>query len=491
MASGGAGLAQCINVVPVTRGYRSIPGWELAYAGNGTPGAISGSMSTYTSVVGAISTTNRNGLPVDFISDTSNVYMVDFTTAAISSLGSLGDVKPDGPVGFRDFAQYGNLVLMASGLKSNASALGYFDLGSSTAFATLTTDFKARSVGVLRDFAVFGGTYDTTDGERRTRVRWSAFGDAFTYTPSAVTQADIQDITTDAGDVWKVVGGDTAFIVCTNSVYTMEYVGPPTVMRFTQVHDKIGSQHPQSCVRLGDYLYMWSSSGFVRLGTAKGDVQYIGAGKVDQEFRERTSDDETLIVGYLDQHNQVIGWISDRSTGDAFCYHYPSGRWVLHGGNRTGSGFVYSSGMSTPKDATSNLIRLQTAHAVGLPGSLYAQNDLTNCAPVTIGTGFEELNPGARALVDRVRLIAESRAEDMRQPILTVYAIPNTSIQVLAPGYSSTGTYNTTDACWTGTGAGFNDARYHKFEIDSNTIDRTPVEQYYGLDVIFHPRGEF
>lgn len=493
MASGGVGLAQCINVVPVTRGYRSIPGWGRAYGGNSVPVAITGTVATYTSIVGAFSATNRTGFPVDFFSDTSNVYMADFTSAAITSLGSIGDIAPLGsPLGFRDFTQYGNLVLAASGLKSTAADPKYFDLGSSSAFATLTTSFKARTVGVLRDFVVWGGTYDATDGERQSRVRWSAFGDAFTYTPSAATQSDIQDLTSDAGAVWKVVGGDNAFIVCTNSVYLMEYVGPPVVMRFTQIQANIGTTHPQSCVRLGDYLYMWSSAGFVRIGTAKGDVEHIGAGKVDQEFMSRThlNGDTYLVTAYLDVRNQVIGWVSDKANGTAFCYHYPSGRWVVHG-DRSGAYFLYSSGMSNYTPSQTNLLRLQTAHALATDGNLYAQNNMEQCAAVTIGTGFEELNPGARALVDRVRPIAESRATDMQPPVLTIYAIPNYSIQVLNPSYSSTGTYNSTDACWTGTGAGFNDGRYHKFELDSNPSTRSPTEQYYGLDVIFHPRGEF
>lgn len=496
---GKIGVSQCENVIPVTRGYKTIPGW--ARATNGT-NDITGSVASYTSIIGAISVRNENGNTIDFISDTTTVYKADFTAGTLTSLGSVGTALPLGQDCFRDFAQYGRYVVMASSGNSTGARPQYFDTSSSTAFATLTTEFYGRTVGVLRDFVVFGDTEDTADGRRRTRVRWSAFGDLFTWTPSAATQSDFQDLLSNSGAVIKIVGGNEAFVVCTNAIYLMTYVGPPVVMRFDLIAPRIGTFYPQSCVRVGEHLYMYSTAGFVRVGTQPGDVTYIGAGRVNEEFfylmsSNASSDGHIRCTGYLDAANQCIGWQysrADAGRGDAVCYHWPSDRWVK-AGDRDGAAFIYSSDLSTQITVSgADVQQAPTAHALAADGNLYAQNDANKPARATLGTGFEELVPGQRALVERVYLLAESRDATLSDVALNVASIPNSTIPVNiaegVSGYQSVGTWQT-EGFWTITGAGGRDGRFHKFTVYSTTGARTPNDQYLGLEVVFHPRGEY
>ena len=497
---GKIGLGQCMNVVPVTRGYKAIAGWSAAYANGNT--AMSGTIATFTSIIGAINTKNNNGNPVDFFSSTTSIFKADYETAALSAVGGVSpSCKPDGVECFRDMVQYGRYMIAASGGQSDAGDLAYYDHSSpTTGMQTLTSDFKAKTVCAIRDFVMFGHTYDATDGVRVTRVRWSAFGDLFTYTPSAATQADIQDLQSDIGRVQKVIGGQNGYIVGINGTYTADYVGPPLVFRFNLLFPTVGTLHPQSCVRHGDDLYMWSTAGFVRINMS-GAISYIGAGRVDQEFNQLVNANGThiKIKGYLDLENQVIGWQysvnSGAGSGQAMCYHYPSDKWVQHGSFRSGAYFVYGSDFADGPTIGEGR-RHATAHALGTGGTLYANNYVGRVAEIVIGTGFEELEPGRRSIVERVYPLMESRNTAMSSPILQVASIPNANVQIatLDSSNASNGTWNT-EGFWTGgsssTDTGFLDGKYHKFVIKNTASQTTAGQQFFGLDVQYHVRGEY
>lgn len=493
-----AGLTQCQNVIPTTRGYKAIPAWD-GISVNGV--GVSWVISTFTSICGALSTYDNNGKTVDFISDTSAIYMASEATNSLTAVtGSAGSLGPSTAAAFRDLTQYGNYVIATSGAGSTAADPSYFEHGSSTVFATLTTALKAKTVATVRDFVVFGHTRDSADGERVTRVRWSAFGDPFTYTPSAATQSDLQDLKSDIGIINKIIGGDIGYVVGTNGTYLMEYVGPPTIFRFSYIHPGIGTYHPQSCVLYNGRLYMWSSAGFVSLGPSKGDIRYIGAGRVDSSFQGALGTPVIApnIIGYADPANYGIGWQYERSTtysGSAYFYHVPSDSWVQHTG-RPFAWFVYSSSMSQALGGYGKN-KLTTALAFGASatnGAPFAQIRVSTPSQVTLGSGFEELEPGRRAFVERVYLIAD-RDSTGGVPVLNVTSIPHTMIGLEdTASYESAGTWNTTEKFWTGNnGAGFQDGRYHKFEMQNGAT--SPVtggeQQFYALDVVYHPRGEY
>lgn len=495
---GQIGLEQIENVIPVSRGYKGILGWYYATIGGAS---FTGTLAAYTSILGALSTLDESGKTVDFVGTTTNVYAAKESTIGITDVTvSAGNVRPLGAEGFRDFAQYGNYVISAPGANSAAGDPSYYEHGSSTAFSTLTSAFKAKTVAAIRDFVVFGHTYDSTDGERRTRVRWSAFGDPFTYTPSAATQSDFQDLLSDIGTIQRIIGGDIGYIIGTNGTYIMEYVGPPLIFRFTYTHRTVGTQHPLSCVLYNGRVYLYSTAGLVSIGPQKEDVRPIGSGRVDDSFARDVQANGVAfqVRGYKDLFNGGVGFqysgSSGAGSGAAYFYHEASDRWVLHS-NRPGAWFVYGSNLTEAYQGVAG-VKIPTAHAFVGNGVLYAQANTSATAQAVIGTGMEELTPGRRSIVERVYPLFETRTLAFTAPVLRITAIPHASLaQDALNTYRSAGTWNT-NGYWTGgaapaSEAGFNDGRYHRFQIETNDGEGHDDETFYGLDVIYHPRGEY
>jgi len=97
----------------------------------------------------------------------------------------------------------------------------------------------------VRDFVVFArqnGGYN--------RVQWSALGAPEDWTPSAVTQADFQDIL-DEGPIEGFVGGEYGIIFFKHAIYRMSYIGPPAIFQF----DKISTTGLLSDIETGGVVY--------------------------------------------------------------------------------------------------------------------------------------------------------------------------------------------------------------------------------------------
>jgi hypothetical protein len=150
-------------------------------------------------------------------------------------------------------------------------------------FTDLSTDYRARHIAVVRDFVVVGNTYDSSDGNRPNRVRWSGIGDETTWTVSASTLADFRDLPT-GGPIQKILGGEVGIIVSQRGVSRMTFIGAPVVFQIDEVLPEIGAICPGCVTQLGDNVYFISEQGFVELVGGGTGVNYIGAGKVDQFF---------------------------------------------------------------------------------------------------------------------------------------------------------------------------------------------------------------
>lgn len=258
-------------------------------ATNCLPGANSykpvGALSTVSNAIdarpqGATTLRDADNQVRKFCGDAAKLYELVGTTWTDRSLsGGYGTAAEDNWY----FTQWKN-KLIATNYSDYPQAI---TLGGSN-FANLTTDFKARAVNVVRDFVVFGNTFDFTDNFVRNRVRWSAFNDETDYTVSTVTLSGYEDLKS-GGQVQRIVGGEYGVIVCESSVYRMQYVGSPVAFQFDETLPGIGTFAPNGVARLGDIIYFPSEQGFIAL-TGGASPTFIGQGKVDQFFRSDLDD---------------------------------------------------------------------------------------------------------------------------------------------------------------------------------------------------------
>lgn len=501
-------MSQAVNVIPVKGGYKAINGWNRATGDGGVAFSSSVFPGSASNVLGAFSSKNPvTNQTVDWIGTTSSVFMVKFDGSYAATSSSAPSASE-----FRDFTQYGFYIFVAGG-HFLTQELSYYNMNSASSWTTPvigTGTLRAKTVATLRDFVVAGNLREDPLGSTYypSRVRWSAFANPTDWVASAATQSDYQDISADIGPVQRILGGNEAFVVCQDGVALMQYVGGAVIMRFDYIHKGIGTNHPASCVRVGGYLYMYSRQGFVRLGMQEGDVAWIGSGRVDREFRYRIELQSPYprANGYHDQLNGGIGWQYTNTDGWSFFYSYIHDKWVQHGdpdtNDRDDAAFIYSSDISTLSGATygtGNGVPTATALALisgGGSNQLMAQTDQDNKARVALATGVEELNPGRRAVVDKVWPLCELRDSGLTTPVMVISSFsdavnPNTNIDT-GSGYSSTASLQA-GGFFTITGAGSYEGKYHRFVLSNSrtAASRANEQEYLGMDVEFFPRGKY
>lgn len=203
-----------------------------------------------------------------------------------------------------EFVQYGIYVIGVN-IDTNPQV---YDIEAGGLFADLGgSPPKARYIDVVKDFVVLGNTIDATDGAVPYRVRWSALGDSTSWTPSAVTQADYQDLNADNGWITGVIGGDYGIIFQEKAITRMDYIGSPVVFQFNQVEINNGTQIPGSIIRVGSLIYFIGIDGFY---VFDGNHSYpIGSEKIDDffinDFDAGFPDRVSVAVDYP---NNVIIW---------------------------------------------------------------------------------------------------------------------------------------------------------------------------------------
>lgn len=514
-AVGGMGrLTEAVNVIPIKGGYKPIDGWAEAWQASGGGSQFATQPIMPTGVINAYSIAPDNAVTyADIISTTTALYYMAYggaTATVVTGDAATANIVASGistvsNLYYRDMTQYGSVVIAASGTNASGTAPLVSYVVGATAFVDIGAGFQADFITTLRDFVVAGSTRDAVDGTRRNRVRWSAFGDYTQWTPSAATQADIQDLVPEYGSIRRLLGGNDAFIICEHGVVMMEYVGGATIMRFTYTHKNVGTAHPLSCVRVGEYVYMYSQSGFVRVGKAPGDVTPIGEGRVDKYFYTSLmtglgpGDDTPAVRGYHDESNGCVCW-QYGNDGRAFAYSYRYDQWTHHGTStdRANAYFIYMSAIAA--GAGINLPdyyqRRRVPTAIGGSGIVYCQLDEAKKAKVVLSTGFEELSPGKKSIVDKVWPITEIRGGTVTNPELVITSIPKISgVNLYA---EPTSTYSSTaalqsDGFFTVTGAGSREGRYHRFQFENSDTasERAGEQAILGIDVEFFERGNY
>lgn len=260
---GNPGSPSIINALPALTSYQPMP----------TLMAVTDALSARPR--GAIEAVDKDGNVFQFAADVDTIYQL---SGSSWSDVSLAGGYSTGTQEIWEFTRWKEKIL-ATNFSDSPQQITF----GGTNFANLTTALRARHIAVVRDFVVFGNTFDATDGIVRDRVRWSAFNDETDYTVDPTTGADFRDLKA-GGGVQRVVGGQYGVIVSERSTFRMTFTGEPTWFQIDEVLPGIGALAPGAVTSLGDRVYYLSEHGFIEL-SGGASHRFIGAGKVDKYVR--------------------------------------------------------------------------------------------------------------------------------------------------------------------------------------------------------------
>jgi len=224
---------------------------------------------------GAIEAVDKDGNVFQYAGDVDTLYQLSGT--------SWGDVSiaggySTGTEEVWEFTRWKEKIL-ATNFSDSPQQITF----GGTNFSDLTTALRGRHIAVVRDFVVFGNTFDASDGIVRDRVRWSAFNDETDYTVDPSTGADFRNLKS-GGGIQRVIGGEYGVIVSERSTFRMTFTGAPTWFQIDETVPGIGAFAPGAVTTLGDRVYMLSEHGFIEIAGGASH-RFIGAGKVDKFVR--------------------------------------------------------------------------------------------------------------------------------------------------------------------------------------------------------------
>ena len=234
--------------------------------------------------------------------------------------------------------QFGNQII-ATNYNQNPQV---YTLGSSTTFTDLTSAFKAQYVTIVKDFVMFGNTYDGAGSNQPQQVWWSAINNASSYPTigsitAAQVQSDQQVIPGNQGWMTGLVGNlgtaDVA-IFFERSIWRGTYVGSPNIFAFSAAEGARGTNAPGSIVQVGAQVYYLGEDGFYAFDGSNSSP--IGANKVDKWFYKNINLNYLHnISGAADPVNKIIFWAypsNSSTTGQndsLIIYNWSLNRWSI------------------------------------------------------------------------------------------------------------------------------------------------------------------
>jgi hypothetical protein len=261
------------------------------------------------------------GATIVFAGGSTKLFKLDSGDLSLDNVSKSGNYTTPTDQRFR-FTQFGNVIVAANGFDK----LQGFNLNSSSLFANLAADApEARFVTVVRDFVVSG--YQSSYPNR---VQWSALGDESSWTASATTQADFQDIP-DGGSVVGVTGGEFGLIFMDRAIHRMSYVGSPLVFQFDNISRNFGCYEANSIIQYGGTSFFLGDDGFYACDGQ--NVFPIGSEKVNRFFFDNVEESTLyLMSAAVDPIKKLIIWAyasNSSSTPDSLLiYNYQTQRWT-------------------------------------------------------------------------------------------------------------------------------------------------------------------
>jgi hypothetical protein len=236
------------------------------------------------------------------------------------------------------FTQFGNVLIAANG----GNRLQGYNVNTASNFSDLAADApQSRYVTVVRDFVVSGYVNDAT--VRANRVQWSALGDESSWTNSATTQADFQDIP-DGGAVVGLTGGEFGLVFMDRSIHRMSYVGSPLVFQFDNISRNQGCYEANSIIQYGGTSFFLSDNGFYACDGQQ--IIPIGNEKVNRFFFDDVDEGLLpLMSAAIDPARKLVIWayasVSSATVDKLLIFNYEIGKWTS--GTTTASRVATSS----------------------------------------------------------------------------------------------------------------------------------------------------
>lgn len=284
------GATVATNVIPFNQSYKEFP-----------------SLSAVSDALGArcrgiFSARDRDGNVYTYAGDATKIYNVANNVWSNVSLSGNYTLAADD---FWEFAQYLNQAVAVSfTTTTQAITLGGANFAN---LFTSTLKPKARRAAQVREFLVLGYTTDSIDGNKPSRVWWSAAGDPADMDPSATTQCDYQDLPSANGGVQRIIGGEFGLVFMRKAIYRMTYDGPPTVFRLDEVMSNRGTVEGNSVIKIGRIVAFLDEDGFYL--TDGTDAIPIGKNKVDATFWAEVDPSYVARISVaFDPVNAVIWW---------------------------------------------------------------------------------------------------------------------------------------------------------------------------------------
>jgi len=296
------GLLDCQNILPRTAGYSPMPS-AVSQSTNAMDAKPQGFFSCR-------ETQAANGTIYTFLGNATKLYSYGPTSFTdVSKAGGYHILVQD----TWEFTQWDNTVIATN----ISDPMQVVTLGSPP-FADLAgSPPKARHIDIVDNFVVVGNTYDAVDFFVPNRVRWSGIGDPTTWTVSATTQADFQDLDSTDGYIQKIVGGEFGLIFQERAITRMSYIGAPLVFQFDKLESNRGAFTGNSVIKIGDRVAYLAQDGFFAFDGQQSIP--IGDAKIDQTFFD------TYQLAYLYRmsvdlypNENIVCWsyVSLAATGD-------------------------------------------------------------------------------------------------------------------------------------------------------------------------------
>jgi len=291
------------NVYPKAVGYGPFME-EVDYSGDAS--------EVLSAVVGAIDTSGVSRL---IAGGSTKLFLFD---SADLSLDNISATTYTTVTDRWRFTQFGNTLIAAG----HPNTLQSYDLTTTGNFTTVSGAPKAKLVTVVRDFVV---TANSTDGSNR--VQWSGINDPTTWSSSAVTQSDFQDIP-DGGEIRGITGGEFGLVLCARSIHRMSYVGTPLVFQFDNIARNLGCYESNSVIQWQGVTYFLADDGFYSCNGQQ--IEPIGAEKVNRFFFDTIieSDIDEMSAAVEPTKNLVMwGYPTLNNTYRILVYHLVTKRW--------------------------------------------------------------------------------------------------------------------------------------------------------------------
>lgn len=265
-----------------------------------------------------------DGTTLVFAGGSTKLFKLDTTDLSLDNVSKSGNYTTPTNQRWR-FTQFGNVIIAANG----GAKLQGFNLNSSTLFDNLAADApEARYVTVVRDFVV--SAYINSATVYPNRVQWSALGDESSWTNSATTQADYQDIP-DGGSVVGVTGGEFGLVLMDRSIHRMSYIGSPLVFQFDNISRNLGCYEANSIIQYSGTTFFLSDDGFYACDGQQ--VIPIGNEKVNRYFFNDVDEGSlNLMSAAVDPYRKLIIWAyasqSSATPDKMLIYNFQTNKWT-------------------------------------------------------------------------------------------------------------------------------------------------------------------